>query len=169
MRSCALASFVVVIAFAACSGCAIGGLGAVIGATLDRGPYSDGSIARELGPRAARKVGCLELGFALYADARSELVDLHVGNTCAKRQAFDMRRAALRGRDLRGEAVAAALSDPRDEVELVHVGGYERGRARFRVERARPLAGLCLDVSGVAPEAPRARVEPVCLGEEGVW
>jgi hypothetical protein len=168
MRAFLLLASVVFVALVT-SGCHIGLFMVAAGAALDQGPYRAETLATELGGESVRTLGCLDVGLALYEREGDKLVDLHVGNRCSHPEALDMRRAVIRGVDEQGEQRTVTLYDPRNEVVRMHVGGSEKGRERLRLENVVGLAGLCFDLSGIAPDAPAARPSPVCFERKNGW
>ena len=155
-------------------GCHFGLIGVAAGAD-DRGPYLPGTLTNELGPLQVRTMGCLDIGLVPFdrpaggpRPTGSQLVDVHVANRCTHPEAFDLARAKVRGRGDDGTLRDVALSDPRREIVVLHVGGAERGLERVRLEGAEHLASLCFDLTLVAPDAPSSRPAPLCFARREV-
>jgi hypothetical protein len=154
------------------SGCHVGLLGAAFGAAYDRSPYQPETIARELGPQAARTLGCLDVGFAISSEAQGPLLDAHVGNRCGHPEALDLAKLVIGARHRDGERGKLALWDPRREIVPLQIGGAERGREKIRLTGASSdVSQICLHVEGIAPDAPESRPAPICFerGETGAW
>ena len=163
-----LAAFV---ALTTLSGCHIGFLG-VIGAGMANGPYAPETIAKELGPQAARTMGCLDVGFVPHERGGQQLLDFHVGNRCPEPIAVDLRGVVLAAETADGRQVPVKLHDPRTELVVVHIGASERGRERLRIDGAgEVLDRLCLDVQRLAPDAPSSHPPALCFRREasGQW
>jgi hypothetical protein len=155
-----------VLAGVACSmlgGCHMGLLGLVSGGAAARGPYLPETIAREIGPASMRTIGCLDVGLVPFQRDGRELVDLHVGNRCGHPEALDMRRVVIRGYSESGASLDVTLSDPRGEIDLLHVGGSEQARERIGLENGAAARRLCFHVDRIAPDAPSARPAPLCF------
>lgn len=154
------------------SGCHVGLLGAAFGAAYDRSPYQQETLARELGPQAARTLGCLDVGFAIASEAQGPLLDAHVGNRCGHPEPLDLTKLVIVSRDRDGQRGNLALWDPRREIVPLQVGGAERGREKIRLTGASwDVSQICLHVEGIAPDAPESRPAPICFerGATGDW
>ena len=140
------------------------GLAAVIAGSATSPPaYRGNDLARELGPGHVRTLGCIDVGLKVEERPKGEHLELLLGNRCAHPEAIDMRRARITGYDFEGNALDVALSDPRGEIEELHLGAAERAREIIRLERARRLKKICFDLKKVAPDADDARPDPLCL------
>ncbi len=159
------------VALTTLTGCHIGFLG-VVGAGISKGPYAPETIARELGPRAARTMGCLDVGFVPFERGGQQLLDFHAGNRCPEPVAVDLSGVVLDAETADGRKVPVKLYDPRTELVVVHIGASERGRERLRIDGpSEVLDRLCLDVQKLAPDAPSAHPPPLCFRREpsGKW
>ena len=154
---------VVVIAAAALAsmGCHMGLLGLVMGARYSKGPYEAGAIATELGPGAVRTLACLDVGLAITPE--QSLLEMHVGNRCVHAEPFDLEQLVIHATDGSGNDRMVSLVDPRHEIVRLHIGARERGHERIRLSNLYEVDHLCIEVAGVAPDAPEARPSPVCL------
>lgn len=148
-------------------GCHFGAMLLLSEATRAQGPYRPETIARELGAGSVRTIGCLDVGLVPFQRGGGDLVDLHVGNRCGYPEGIDLRRAVITGYADAGTPVDVALSDPRGEIELLHLGGAERARERIRLDHAERARRLCFDLERVDPDAPAARPRPLCFDRHG--
>ncbi|MBL8722289.1 MAG: hypothetical protein JNL79_40280 [Myxococcales bacterium] len=114
-------------------------------------------------PGGQRTLGCLDVGVLPERRGDRLFLDVRVGNTCSRPQAFSIQ--ALRVVD--GEGHAVSLLDPRGELQLVHVDPETEGRAVVTLDRPTPTR-LCVDLRDVAPDAPAAVVTPLCFEDRGL-
>ncbi|MBX3232034.1 MAG: hypothetical protein KIT84_20035 [Labilithrix sp.] len=149
------------------AGCHFGALLLVSNAASARGPYRPESLARELGAGSVRTIGCLDVGLVPFRRDGGDLVDLHVGNRCGYPEALDMRRTVITGYSDTGAPFDVAFSDPRGEIELLHLGGADHARERIRLDRAGAARRLCFDLERIDPDAPAARPRPLCFARNG--
>jgi hypothetical protein len=147
-------------------GCHIGLAAVIAGSAQSHAPYRGNELSTELGPESVRTLGCLDIGFRVqHREEKGEHLAVHLGNRCAHPEAIDLKKASLTAFDLDGNPVRVWLSDPRNEIAELHVGGAERGAEIVRLEKAeaKSLARICFDLKMVAPDAPDARPEPFCI------
>ncbi len=114
-------------------------------------------------PHAQRTLGCLDVGVLPERRGDQLFLDVRVGNACTRPQAFSIQ--ALRVVD--GEGHPVSLLDPRGELQIVHVDPETEGRAVVALDRPSPIR-LCVDLRGVAPDAPAAVVTPICFEDHGL-
>ncbi len=112
---------------------------------------------------AKRTLGCLDVGVLPERRGDRLLLDVRVGNRCTTAQAFVIRALGV----VDGEGQPIGLLDPRGELGVVHVDPETEGRAVVVLDRASPTR-VCVDLRGVAPDAPAAVVVgPLCFVESG--
>ncbi len=115
------------------------------------------------GPSTAKRtLGCLDVGVLPERRGDRLLLDVRVGNRCTTAQTFEIRGLFV----VDGEGQPMALLDPRGELDVVHVDPETEGRAIVALDRASPTR-LCVDLRGVAPDAPAAIVVPLCFADLG--
>ncbi len=144
-------------------GCHFGLAALIEGGSRASAPYLPETIAHEIGRDSVRTLGCLDVGLVPFSRGATSLLDLHVGNRCGYPEAFDLRRLAIEGQGEAGTSFDVNLVDPRGEIDVVHIGGADRGHERIRLDAPSDAKRLCFRFDGVNPDAPEAKVSPVCF------
>ncbi|MGA2447954.1 MAG: hypothetical protein ABTD50_04675 [Polyangiaceae bacterium] len=120
-----------------------------------------------------RKLGCLEIRAERVADeavpASSAVLAFTFGNACDRpvRIALQNARVVAR-RDTENDAPRENLTlyDPASEAKSLSLDGRDQAREVLQFDsaaRGSPAQGIvCVDLSGVAPDAAVAPVQPVC-------
>jgi hypothetical protein len=118
----------------------------------------------------ARTLGCVDLAVALGSDPRlppsSLLLSLRGGNRCAHPEPLDVAAMSLVGRDARGARWLLFVSDPRGEIVPMHLDASTRFTENIELASNAPadaLVSVCIQLAGVARDAPDARPEPICF------
>ncbi len=129
---------------------------------------------REVERRAIRAIGDVQVACALRfigSHDAAPLLTLWLRNAGVESVAIDVSRLRVRGHAKSGVR-ALQLSDPRGELEPLHIDPGAFGREKIRLSDLASAAGslekICVDVASMFDGAP---VAPVCFapGPDAPW
>jgi hypothetical protein len=121
--------------------------------------------------REVRRLGCVELGFAVGHDPRipesSLLLDLGVRNHCVRPARFDALALEFVGHQT-GLVWQLRIYDPGNEIRLAEIDSEREGIERLRLDPVgdpltAAITSICVDTSHISPEAAQAAPEPLCV------
>jgi len=131
---------------------------------------------REVDRRVIRTLGEVQVAFALrYIGSHdgAPLMTLWLRNAGVESVAIDVSRLRVRGY-AKSASRALQLSDPRGELELLHIDPGASAREKIRLadldEKSGTLEKICVEPSSMFTES-RVDLAPVCFspGPDAAW